>query len=171
MIIYHNTIIAAEPARDVAMAALAGTGAGNSRRVFNNIFYHFGRLPGYVPADAAKDAAGDGNLYWSPLASAAEAGALFDRYRASPAFADSKKLHAPGSDATSRVADPKFVRISAQAKEAGDYRLQRSSPAMDAGVDVPAAWPDPLRSSDAAKPDIGAVPAGGQPFRVGRAAP
>jgi hypothetical protein len=170
MFIYHNTIVAAEPSRDVAMAALAATGAGNPRRTFNNVFYHLARLPGYVPADAAKDAVGDGNFYWSPETTPPQAKALFDRYRSSPAFAESKKRYPSGSDTNSRVADPKLARVSASVEGASDYQLGAASPAIDAGVDIPAEWPDPLRAADKGRPDVGAIPAGSNPPDVGRGA-
>ena len=32
--------------------------------------------------------------------------------------------------------------------------------AIDAGVEIPAEWPDPLRKMDKGKPDIGALPLG-----------
>ena len=38
--------------------------------------------------------------------------------------------------------------------------------AIDAGVDLPGDWPDPLRTKDAGKPDLGALPLGAEPFPV-----
>jgi hypothetical protein len=45
--------------------------------------------------------------------------------------------------------------------------LEKDSPAIDAGQPVPEKWPDPLRASDADKPDIGALPFGGKAWGVG----
>jgi hypothetical protein len=51
-----------------------------------------------------------------------------------------------------------------------DLRLAKDSPAVDAGVSIPAEWPDPLRSSDEGKPDLGALPLGSEMLRVGAGA-
>jgi hypothetical protein len=71
MMIYQNTFVQNEPARDAAMATFGGTKAGNPRQVFNNIYFHFARLPAYLGPDPASVVA-DGNLYWSPDAKAAQ---------------------------------------------------------------------------------------------------
>jgi len=47
--------------------------------------------------------------------------------------------------------------------------LQPGSSAIDAGVELPADWPDPLRERSV-KPDIGALPVGGEALSVGRTA-
>ena len=95
---------------------------------------------------------------------------FFDKYRASPAFAKSKTTYTPGSTTHSRVADPKFVKADADPAIENDYRLQEGSPAADAGVALPADWPDPLRQVDKGKPDIGALPLGAPPLTAGRRA-
>jgi hypothetical protein len=48
-----------------------------------------------------------------------------------------------------------------------DLGLREGSPAVDAGVEIPADWPDPLRGADRGRPDIGAVPLGAAPWKVG----
>ena len=48
-----------------------------------------------------------------------------------------------------------------------DVRLRPDSPAVDAGLELPAGWPDPLRKLDKGKPDLGALPLGADPLRVG----
>ena len=65
------------------------------------------------------------------------------------------------------MADPKFVTFSAEGDAANDYRLQADSPALRKGVVLPAEWEDPLRPKDGAAPDIGALPSGSGPLRVG----
>lgn len=164
MNIYHNTFIAEEPSRDVAMATLGGSKSATPRRVFNNIYLHRERLPGYVPPSAAANAVEDGNLFWCPR-NVKMADALFNRFRASPEFAESKKIYSAGSSSNSRVADPRFVRF-----EDADIRLLKVSPAIDAGVAVPEEWPDPLRTSDKGKPDIGALPLDAEKPQYGRKA-
>ena len=161
MNIYHNTFVMAEGSRQADMATFASSGAKYPRRVFNNVYLHLTRLPAYTGPDPAGDAIEDGNLFWAPGIEAKAAGALFQRFRASEKFAQSKKIHPPGSSTNSLVADPKF-------RGAGDYRLQEGSPAVDAGVALPEDWPDPLRKEDRGKPDVGALPLGVEPFRVGR---
>jgi hypothetical protein len=56
--------------------------------------------------------------------------------------------------------DPEFVRLPADWREGVDLHLRPGSPAIDAGAEIPAEWPDPLRSLDAGPPDIGAIPFG-----------
>jgi hypothetical protein len=48
-----------------------------------------------------------------------------------------------------------------------ELRLQAGSPAIDAGLPIPAEWPDPLRESGDAKPDSGALPHGTEAWGVG----
>jgi hypothetical protein len=62
-------------------------------------------------------------------------------------------------------ADPAFANLSTL-----DLRLSPRSPAVDAGVEIPPAWPDSLRRADKGKPDIGALPLGAAMLRVGPAA-
>jgi hypothetical protein len=59
------------------------------------------------------------------------------------------------------------VRLESTTDRVADFRLQTDSPAVNAGVPVPPDWPDPLRAADAEAPDIGALPLGAEPFRVG----
>jgi hypothetical protein len=150
MNLYHNTFVMAEPARDAAMNALGSTRAGHPRRVFNNLFIHRARLPGFVPPQAADDVVGDGNWYWSPAAENKQHEALFAKFRASEQFAKSKERYAPGVEANSRAGDPMLT--------GDEYRPATGSPLIDAGVPVPPEWPDPLRDADAGRPDIGAWP-------------
>jgi hypothetical protein len=170
MNLYHNTFIMAEGSRDAAMATLGGTKAGNPRRAFNNIYLHLGRLPAFVPPDPAANAVADGDLYWAPGTPEKQAAAFFQRFRASDAFTQSKKLYEAGAAAHSLVADPRFVKAEAEPAAANDYRLKEGSPAVDAGVAVLADWPDPLRQQDRGKPDLGALPLGAPAPHAGRAA-
>lgn len=50
----------------------------------------------------------------------------------------------------------------------GDFRLPDASPAVDAGVPLPADWPDPLRNQEDDRPDAGALPIGRDRIQVGR---
>ncbi|MBI4024705.1 MAG: hypothetical protein HY360_06960 [Verrucomicrobia bacterium] len=90
-----------------------------------------------------------------------------EKFRASPLFEESKTQYPPGWAANDLFADPKFARFSGNWKDALDLSLQQGSPAINAGVAVPSEWLDPLRGTDKGKPDVGALPFGGEPWRVG----
>lgn len=156
MMIYHNTFVMGESSRDAAMATTAGTKAAHPRKVFNNIYLHLAKLPGFIGPDSALNAVADGNLYWSPDTKAAQATAYFNKFRASKLFEGSKLVYAAGSSSNDLVADPLFVKAAPDPLVENDYRLQAKSPALGAGVPIPADWPDPLRSSNA-KPGAGAL--------------
>lgn len=165
MNIYHNTFVALGGKID--LGALAGLRTGHPRAVLNNIFFNFGGLGSLQPPSAGLGQE-DGNLYWSPgQAKAAES--FFDRYRSSPAFAESQRVYPPGFTANSLAADPRFLSAVAQADRSNDYRLRPDSPAVAAGVALPDAWPDSHRRH-AGRPDIGALPLDADPPAFGRAA-
>ncbi|MDX1948702.1 MAG: hypothetical protein SFU86_25160 [Pirellulaceae bacterium] len=161
MNIYHNTFILAEPARDVAMATLSLSKSGHPRRLFNNLYLHLARLPGYTPNGPEADIVTDGNCYWSPLADEKQAETLLKKFLASESFTASKQRYSVGNETHSRVADPKLTRLDADPFAAADYRPAVGSALLDAGVAIPAEWPDPYRQLDAGKPDIGALPLAG----------
>lgn len=96
MNIYHNTILSGDPQRRAAGGAFGGMKANNPRRVFNNLFWHQGRLPGLVAPPPESDFKADGNLYWSSEPGFPEAEVFFRRFRA--AF--------PESSQNSVIADP-----------------------------------------------------------------
>ncbi len=170
MNIYHNTVVTLGPNRDAAMGAAGHTRAGNQRRVFNNVFYHFGRFPGFMAPNAEQNSAADANLYWSPQQGVPEAEKLFARFRSSEGYEQSKKIHPPGSTTHSIVADPQFQAASPNAVDVFDYRLMKGSPAIGRGIKLPADWPDALRASGAGNPDLGALPFGTSLIQVGRRA-
>jgi hypothetical protein len=169
MFTYHNTIISLGGGRGADFLFTTGATAERPRRAFNNIFVHGKGLSSFTLPDSLF-VQSDGNLYWQPGLDAKTAAEFFRAYRASPAFANSKKAYPAGFDAGSLVADPKFLKAEISATAVNDYRLQPGSPAVDAGVPIPVEWPDPLRGQDKGRPDLGALPAGAEPFQVGRAA-
>jgi hypothetical protein len=150
MKIYHNTFVMAEPARDVAKNTLGSNRAGHPRRVFNNLFIHLDRLPGYVPPVLEHDVISDGNWYWSPKATEKQLAAVFSRFRASELFSQSQTKYPSGWEANSRFSDPSV------SEKKLDPML--GSLLIDAGVEIAADWPDPLRVQDRGRPDIGAYP-------------
>ena len=171
MNIYQNTFVTIPGMRGGGMGALGHLRKGYPRRVFNNIFFQFARLPGPGAPKLANDVHTDANLYWSPAEGAAAAAEkMFAKYRKLPAFEASKAEYAAGFTTNSLAADPLFTKAVADGGVANDYRLQDKSPALKAGVPLPPEWPDPLRQEGQDKPDLGAMPHGAEPLRVGRAA-
>ena len=159
MFIYHNTFVMADHARSADMSLLGATSAERPRRLFNNILLHLDKLPPLSAIDAQHDAQAEGNLYWQPGLTPEEAAALLKPRRV-PATAKIETVF--------RAADPKFARALADPLTQNDYRLQPGSAAVDAGFEVPAELPDPLRGQDNGKPDIGALPLGAEPLQAGR---
>jgi hypothetical protein len=159
MKIYHNTLLMAGASRTADMSLTGAAYPDRPRFFLNNILIHQAGLPALKPLEADKGQS-DGNLYWSPAVDAKKASGFFAKYRASPAFAQTRKAYAPGFEANSLVADPKLRAKS-------DYRLQPESPAVDGGVELPASWPDPWRQGDKRRPDIGALPEGVENLATG----
>jgi hypothetical protein len=91
----------------------------------------------------------------------------FEKFRKSPLFAKSREVYPPGWTTQDYVADPQFVKLTANRAEACDLRLSSGGGALDIGVPVPATWPDPLRQSDAGEPDAGVLPLGASAWGVG----
>lgn len=167
---YHNTFVMAEPARSADMDLVGVSIPSRPSHAFNNLFVHLARLPAARMLEPESGVASDGNLYWQPGLDANEGEKFFARYRSSPLFEQSKKVHANGFESRSLVSDPKFVKLANDAKTDNDYRLADGSLAVDAGVDVSKDWPDPLRGNDSGRPDLGALPRGSEPFQAGRLA-
>lgn len=165
---YHNTVLSSEPAfRDFYAAGWGGHLARTRRRVFNNVFVQLAGNPGLKFSDPDADLQADGNLLWGVWHGPAVKGDYFAAFRRSAPFAASKKHYPPGWTARDVFADPKFARFAPDWRAPLDVRLRSDSPAVNAGVALPGDWPDPLRARDPGPPDIGALPAGAEPFRAG----
>jgi len=169
--VYHNTFLMPIGAfRGYYGFAWASHLRGTTRRVFNNVFVQVQGLPGmnFTGATPDDDLIADGNLAWCVEAGPSLAGSdVLAKFRASPLFAASKKRYPPGWCASDVFADPRFLAFDPAAKAEEDFRLEAKSPAIDAGVAIPQEWPDVLREVDAGRPDIGALPLGVGPLRVG----
>lgn len=168
MTLYHNTILADDPATYAYGTVGLGDhiNKGTRRRVFNNIIVQLQGLPGNWFPPTNVDFQADGNLHWSAGLGSSK-GNPFAKFRQSKAFAESKARYAPGWGAGDRFADPKFVKFATDWKASLDLSLQADSPAIDMGMTVPGDWPDPVRDSDRGKPDAGALPLGVEPWHVG----
>jgi hypothetical protein len=170
MRVYHNTMLRRTPVfRDAYLFGLGGVGLDRTERdVFNNILVQMDRVPGVLFVGVKSDSAlrEGGNLLWGLKEGPRLKLDPFAKFRASTLFAESRKRHEPGWTTHDRIADPKFVKLSAD-EASFDLRLQSGSPAINSGQPVPRDWFDPLRDSDMDAPDIGALPLGAELWGVG----
>jgi hypothetical protein len=166
MSIYHNTFVTL--GGKIGLGTMGHVRPGHPRSVFNNVFYNFGGM-GRIKPPSHELGQSDGNLFWSPKGQQAAA-TYFSRYRNSPAFAASKSVYPAGFTSNSLATDPQFTKVSPSWPDQLDLRLQKNSPAINAGATLPNTWPDSKRKEGDARPDIGALPFGSKPFAVGRTA-
>jgi Right handed beta helix region len=141
MWVYHNTFIGSHLERpDFGSPGLgAGMGKGTTRSVLNNILCADIGNPGLVFPQQKDRFDARGNVIWS--------------------FDPEKKLVKPGeAEKANFITDPGFVSYSADWRQNVDLRPKSTQ----LGVELPAAWFDPIRDRG-----IGAVPAGAEPWRVG----
>ena len=168
---YQNTVIAGNSSwRDHYAGGLGamGVGAGIPRTLLNNIFVSAKGIPGWVLADGGASLVADGNLHWSwSLGAATDEAAFLARFRDTPASEKSKGTYAPGWTSSDRFADPRFFHFDPQPGTPLDLRVVAGSPAVMAGVRLPAECPDPLQPTQGEPPDIGAFPLDAEPWRVG----
>ncbi|MBW3540773.1 MAG: DUF1565 domain-containing protein [Planctomycetes bacterium] len=171
MHVYHNTMLRETPVfRDYYLFGLGAQGLRQTERdVFNNVFVQMDRVPGvsFVGMKEAANVREGGNLLWGMKQGPELESHPFGKFRASPLFESSRQHYEPGWTTQDIVADPKFVKLPADRTQAADLRLQSGSPAVNAGVALPDAWPDPLRNEDDGAPDIGALPLKAEPWPVG----
>jgi len=171
MHIYHNTLLRQTPIfRDGYLFGLSSGGLARTERdVFNNIFVQMDRVPGvaFVGMQRADDVREGGNLIWGVNEGPQLKMDPFAKFRASKLFADSRNRYEAGWTTHDQVADPQFVRLTANNAGPPDLRLQPGSPAINHGQPIPAAWPDPLRDMDKDQPDSGALSAGAEAWGVG----
>ena len=128
--------------------------------MFNNIFVQMDRVPGvgFVGMTEAANVREGGNLLWGVAQGPGLDVDPFAKFRASRLFESSRQRYAPGWTMQDLVADPEFVDLPPAWTTPADLRLQSTSPAVNAGIELPADWPDPLRGQDAGLPDSGALP-------------
>jgi hypothetical protein len=158
---YHNTVISPGNAfRDYYGGQMVMGTRGTKRRLFNNIFVQVDGDPGLNLPGPADDVQADGNLLWGLRTGPSFQGDFFAARKTRPGPA--------GFGANDRHADPKLVHL-VDGDPALDLRPAGGG-VVDAGVALPATWPDSLRAADRGKPDIGALPLGAPMLRVGPAA-
>ncbi len=171
---YHNTFLypANNPKSAFAGATALMREENTPRRVFNNIFVFYG-LDGKYPnpslgREAEKaDVHLDGNLHWSLTAGREPPIHWLKPLREHKISEQNKAAYPPGLAANCFAADPKFIKVVHDPDAVNDYRLRKDSPAIGRGVVLPRQWPDPFRPRTG-RPDIGALPAGAEPLKVGR---
>lgn len=173
MYFYHNTTIT--PMGHIFGSYTAGMPFGfhpdAERRVFNNLCVYFGGGKQYpTPFGYKRDKGNialDANLHWHTDPNVKPKANYFATSQNHP-LSEANKSHYPdGWDTHSIVGDPKFVSFSDDRTKNVDLRLQPDSPAAKAGIMLPGEWDDPLRPTSGDKPDIGAIPIGGEPLKVG----
>jgi hypothetical protein len=167
--VYQNTFLMQNVYRGYYDFTWGAHTRGTTRRVFNNLFVQIEGVPGLnvTGTSAQDDFQSDGNLTWGLRDGTKLVGDFFAKFRQSAVVASSKQHYPSGWSANDIFADPKFVALNVKAMWPLDVRLQKESPAIGAGVPLPAEWPDPLRGSSTGKPDIGAIPAGAEALSFG----
>lgn len=171
MWLYHNTaLFGARNGTHGYFYRWYGTfGPGTTRYAFNNIHVNVRDLPGSVIRNgfARPGIVFDATLHWSVEHGADAEKPLAKRTPGRRAIEKSKAFYPPGLFAHDRYADPAFRRFDGDWRAPVDLGLTPESPAVDAGVPIPAAWPDPVRDRDTGRPDIGMAPLGDAGWRVG----
>ena len=163
VLFYHNTVITAGNAiRDYYAAQLVMGTKGTKRRLFINIFVQLEGTPGLNVPAPGDDLQAGGNLLWGMRSGPGVQGDFFAQRGPRPG--------PPGFGAGDVFRDPRLVHLVAGDPALDVRPLAGGGGVVDAGVTVPAAWPDPLRAADKGKPDIGALPLGAAMLQVGPAA-
>ncbi|TMQ04720.1 MAG: hypothetical protein E6J90_50720 [Deltaproteobacteria bacterium] len=158
LLFYHNTVVTAGPAvRDYYAAQLVMGTRGTRRRIFNNAFVQIEGNPGLNVPSPGDDLEADGNLLWGLKAGPAFHGDFFAARKARPGTLGAHDV----------FGDPRLAHV--EAAGALDVRPAGGG-VVDAGVKLPAEWPDSLHAADRGPPDIGALPLGAAMLRVGPAA-
>jgi len=167
---YQNTLVCPAHVDGYLHRMLYNTSEITQRRVFNNICVYLNTYrPASLRAGMEKmDIQADGNLHWCPVPGAEPPKDYLERVRHSAVSKANQAKYPPGWEANSFVADPKFAAFGMAQDAKNDYRLQDGSPAIGTGIVLPETLEDPLRPKDGARPDIGALPFGAPPLRVGR---
>jgi hypothetical protein len=164
---YHNTFITETWSGSYAGRTWTTTHPRTRRSVLNNLFVYLNRYPD--PAYPQEhDIHMDGNLHWCAAPGEKLPEGFLEKVRTAKGSKLNAAKHPGGWEANSLVADPRFMAFDAAAAVKNDYRLKNDSPAAAKGVTLPQELPDVQRGATGARPDIGALPLGAEPFRFGR---
>jgi hypothetical protein len=166
---YHNTFISRTDPYGYAQRTLSKANSVSKRRVFNNICVYLNRYGQLRPfGEPTPDIHCDGNLHWCADPDVAVPENYLDRVRNHPVSIANKKSYPPGWASKAVVADPSFIKFDRDPSLECDFRIQNDSPAVGAGIILPAELEDPLRPKENMSPDIGAIPHGEGMFSTGR---
>jgi len=154
---YHNTFITESLSGSYAGRTWTVTNDRTRRRILNNVFLYINHYPESA-APAEHDIQMDGNLHWCATPGAAVPEGFLEKVRAAKGSIVNQTRYPGGWDASSLVADPRFVAFDLGVSAKNDYRLNPESPAIGKGVALPEDLVDPLRPPNRARPDIGAIP-------------
>ena len=92
-------------------------------------------------------------------------GDFFKQQSLGPAF---RKVSMPaGWMVRDQFSDPKLAQLRSDPEAEFDISLRKDSPAIDAGVNIPGEWFDPVKVKDDAQPDIGVLPHSFSSWSVG----
>jgi hypothetical protein len=164
---YQNTFVTETWSGSYAARTWTNTHARTRRTVLNNVFVYGNRYPD--PAGPQEhDINMDGNLHWCPVSGAKLPEGLLEKVREAKGSKAIRTKYPGGWESNSFVGDPRFVSFNLDPSKENDYRIGKESPAIGKGVVLPKELPDPLRPAGGARPDIGAIPAGGEVDAVGR---
>lgn len=169
--IYQNTLIIPTVRFGFAGRAFSHLSATAPRRVFNNIFVYLGDYPAYRignAPDGVADAVIDHNLHWSVTQGNEAPADYLENLNTHELSAANQEHHPDGWGAHSIIADPVFLSFDPGPDGATGFGLDGESPALGAGLVLPEEWKDPDRPEDGSPPDLGALPGGAAPFKVGR---
>ena len=166
--IYHNTFIIPDNTwRDYYAFGWGGHTRETTRRIYNNIFVQVQGIPGFV-IPSVDDLHADGNLFWGIVDGPSYQGDVLGEFRKSKTFVALSKHSATLFGSRDIFDNPRFRTFKQDSRESTDLRLKGNSSAIDAGIEIPSDWPDPLRNVDSGNPDIGMLPHNAQPWKVGR---
>jgi len=179
--VYQNTFIANTTHNRYGHNTLLWCDTKTRRSSLNNL-YVYGRYPEDLPATRhmgvryddpdvpAYPIRIDGSLHWAPEATdeaAAAFRAVLESFRQSPISQKNRHFWPDGFENGAVVGNPCFAAFGWDCDSINDYRLRAESPAKGAGIRLPRDLLDPLRPADGNRPDIGAIPFGGEPLRAG----
>jgi hypothetical protein len=137
------------------------------RSVLNNLFVYLNRYPESAYPEE-HDIQMDGNLHWHPAPDAKLPDGFLKKVHESKGSKANAAKYPGGWEANSFGADPRFTTFDRAPAAKNDYRLQPNNLALGKGVLLPNDLVDPQRPANEARPDIGAIPLGGEVSRFGR---